>query len=141
MSYIWKIILLEKWIPGPKVRVILYLFPSSCVRCIFCATVSYSMVSIKHPILLNVLVWIFHKKPLLNDLIYLTFWEPQYMNLKKSRFFCKRLYQTASTISISNSRSIKRPGLIIESIEYLLLHPFQYQVTIFQWQNSVITIT
>ena len=43
----------------------------------------YSMVSIKRPILLNVLVWIFPLKFLLNDLIYLKFSEPQYMKIKE----------------------------------------------------------
>lgn len=108
--------------PRRKVRVILYLFPSSCVGCIFCATVlqAYSIISIKHPVLLNVLVWIFHKKSLLNDIIYLKFWQPQYI---KSRSFLKK---SLLTISISNFRSLKWPGLLIKSIEYLLLHPFQY---------------
>ena len=42
----------------------------------------YSMVSIKRPVLSNVLVWIFPQKSLLNDLVNLNFWEPQYMKIK-----------------------------------------------------------
>ena len=47
------------------------------------------MVSIKRPFLSNVLVWIFKQNSLLNDLVYIKFWEPLYMkknqgNLKVS---------------------------------------------------------
>ena len=50
---------------------------------IFVTYVLYSMVSIRRPVLLNFLYWIFHKKSLLNDLVYLKFWEPPYMNIKE----------------------------------------------------------
>ena len=44
---------------------------------------NYSMLSIKHLVLLNVLIWIFPKKFQLNDLVYLKFWESQYMKMKE----------------------------------------------------------
>ena len=47
------------------------------------------MISIKHPVLINVLVWIFPKKSLLNDLVYLKFWGPQYMKIKEILIFEK----------------------------------------------------
>ena len=42
----------------------------------------YSKVYIKHPVLLKVQERIFPQKSLLNDLVYLKFWEPQYMKIK-----------------------------------------------------------
>ena len=51
---------------------------------------NYAMVSIKRLVLLNVLIWIFPKKSLLNDLVYLKFWEPQYMKIKDFLYFLKK---------------------------------------------------
>ena len=48
------------------------------------------MVSIKHPVLLNVLVWISPQMYLLNNLVYVKFWEPQYMKIKKIKIFLKK---------------------------------------------------
>ena len=45
-----------------------------------CLLNSMSMFSIKRPVLLNVLVWIFPQKSLWNNLVYLKFWEPQYVH-------------------------------------------------------------
>ena len=59
--------------------------PKSDSHCNNCyKTVSkYSRVSIKRPDLLNFLVWIFREKFLSKKLVYLKFWEPQYMKIKK----------------------------------------------------------
>ena len=45
--------------------------------------ISIKYLSIKRHVLLNVLVWIFNQKSLLNDLVYFKFWEPQYMKIKE----------------------------------------------------------
>ena len=75
---------------------------------------TYSMVSIKLPVLLSILVQIFPQKSLLNDLVYLKFWK------SKNLFFWKRSYilNNQSTISISNPISLI--GLIIETTEEVL---------------------
>ena len=54
------------------------------------------MVSIKRPVLLNLLVWFFFlQNALFNDLVYLQFWKTQFMKIKEMYFFVfwKNLYQ------------------------------------------------
>ena len=49
------------------------------------------MVSIKHPVLLNILVWTFTQKSLLNDLVYFKFKEPQYIKIKGIYIFFEKV--------------------------------------------------
>ena len=51
------------------------------------------------------------------------------VNLRNNRWYCFisgptfGVYQTTSTIYFSNSRSLERQGLMIETLEYLLMKP------------------
>ena len=63
---------------------------------------NYSMLSIKRLVLLNVLIWIFPKKSLLNDLVYFKFWELQYIENEWSLDFLKT--SLINNQSISNFR-------------------------------------
>ena len=80
-------------------------------------SMTYTMVSIKLPVLLSILVQIFLQKSLLNNLVYLKLWE-SHKSKKPIIFFWKRSYEGTSQlpISISNAISLRQPSLMIEPI-------------------------
>ena len=90
----------------------------------------YSKLSIKRPALLNDLVWIFKKSLHIKQpgqsqktlIILFYFWAAtaNFWSLLNDLvwIFGKSLYQTTGTIFFSNSRSVERPGFIIETLEY-----------------------